>query len=174
MKNKEKVIGVAMEVVDSRYSSSKEGRLEAGLLMERRRLRMENLSEADVFKAKLLQLKLQMEEFLKVPVYDNKRHFTAFLEMYIDTLYARRNQFAKDIAITPVALSQVLNNHREPKEEFMLKLMVHSERAFKLIGDFQKKIWYEVYFQEKINETMATQDVWRPEVEKEVKFDSLI
>ncbi len=94
--------------------------------------------------------------------------------MYIDTLYARRNQFAKDIAITPVALSQVLNNHREPKEEFMLKLMVHSERAFKLIGDFQKKIWYEVYFQEKINETMATQDVWRPEVEKEVKFDSLI
>jgi len=113
-----------------------------------------------------------MEEFLRAPVYDNKPHFTTFLETYIDTLYDKRSEFAKDIAVTPVSLSQVLNNHREPKEEFMLKLMVHSERAFKLIGSFHKKIWYQVYFQEKINETMASQEQWRPEVEKKIKFES--
>ncbi len=50
--------------------------------------------------------------------------------------------------------------------------MVHSERAFKLIGSFHKKIWYQVYFQEKINETMASQEQWQPEVEKKIKFES--
>jgi len=169
MKRKEKMI----EVVDSRYASLKEQRNDARLLMEQRRQRMSKLSQVDIFKAKLLQLKLQMEEFLKAPVYDNKPHFTVFLETYIDTLYDKRSEFAKDIDITPVSLSQVLNSHREPKEEFMLKLMVHSERAFKLIGSFHKKIWYQVYFQEKINDTMGRQEQWRPEVEKKIKFESL-
>lgn len=172
MRSKNKVIEIANEVVDSRYSSSREQRDEAQLLMEKRKLRMSKLSRAEVFKAKLMQLKLQMEEFLRTPVYDNKPHFTTFLERYIDTLYDKRSEFARDIAVTPVSLSQVLNNHREPKEEFMLKLMVHSERAFKLIGSFHKKIWYQVYFQEKINETMASQEQWRPEVEKKIKFES--
>ncbi len=173
MKRKEKMIDTVNEVIDSRYASLKEQRNDARLLMEQRKQRMSKLSQVDVFKAKLLQLKLQMEEFLKSPVYDNKSHFTAFLETYIDTLYDKRSEFAKDIDITPVSLSQVLNSHREPKEEFMLKLMVHSERAFKLIGSFHKKIWYQVYFQEKINETMASQEQWRPEVEKKIKFESL-
>ena len=175
MKSKEKMIESVHvnEVIDSRYSSLKEKRKEKQLLMEQRRQRMSELSKFDISKAKLLQLKLQMEEFLKAPVYDRKPHFTAFLETYIDTLYDRRSEFAKDIAITPVSLSQVLNNHREPKEEFMLKLMVHSERAFKFIGSFHKKIWYQVYYQEKINETMASQEIWRPKVEKKIKFESL-
>lgn len=174
MKNKGKKAQRMHEVIDSRYPSAEEQRAEALLLMEARKKRMAKLSQIDVFKAKLMRLKLQMEDFLKAPVYDSKPHFTFFLETYIDTLYDKRSAFAKDIDITPVSLSQVLNNHREPKEEFMLKLMVHSERAFKSLGDFHKKIWYQVYFQEKINVTMANQEKWRPEVEKKIKFESRI
>src|SRR5690606_24413097 len=174
MKSKEKTTDIVNEVIDSRYSSSKEQRDEALLLMEQRKQRIAKLSRADIYKAKLMQLKLQMEEFLKAPVYDNQPHFTTFLGRYIDTLYDKRNEFAKDITITPVLLSQVLNNHREPNEEFMLKLMVHSERAFKNISTFHKSIWYKIYFQEKINETMASQDKWLPEVEKKIKFESIV
>ncbi|WP_134088561.1 hypothetical protein [Olivibacter sp. XZL3] len=174
MKHKGKKIDILYDVVDARYSSEEEQKAEASLLMEARKKRIANRSQSDIFKARLMQLKLQMEEFLNTPAYDKKHYFTSFLETYIDTLYDKRSAFADDIGITPVSLSQVLNNHREPKEEFMLKLMVHSERAFKSLGNFHKKMWYQVYFQEKINETIANQEKWRPEVEKKVKFISLI
>ncbi|UIR57102.1 hypothetical protein LZQ00_04635 [Sphingobacterium sp. SRCM116780] len=174
MRRKEKMIEIANEVVDSRYSSAKEQLHDAQLLIELRKQHLSKLSQVDIFRAKLMQLKLQMEEFLKSSEYDNEPHFTTFLETYIDALYNKKSEFAKDIEVTPVSLSQVLNSHREPKAEFMLKLMIHSERAFKLIGSFPEKIWYQVYFQEKMNKTMINQEKLRPEVEKKIKFESLV
>lgn len=52
---------IANEVVDSRYSPSRERR-EEQLLMEKRKLRVSKLSRIEVFKAKLMQLKFQMEK----------------------------------------------------------------------------------------------------------------
>src|ERR1035437_1077146 len=108
--------------IDSRYKSNKERESEATALMEARLKRMKNLSKDQITKAKLLQLKLQMEEYIKYPVYDNDNHFSGFLKSYIDSIYSNRITFAKDIDVAPVSLSQVINNHREPKEEFILKL----------------------------------------------------
>jgi hypothetical protein len=156
--------------LDSRYSSKREQDSEATALMEARLMRMKNLSKDEVNRAKLMQLKLKMEEYLKQPVYDDKNHFSDFLKTYIDTIYTARNKFAKDINITPIRLSQVLNNHRDPKDEFILKLMIHSEKVFKNICDFQKKTWYRVYYHEKICDTMSSQNKWRPSIEKEIKL----
>lgn len=156
--------------VDSRYKSNKEQSIDGASLMEARLQRIKNLSKDDIISAKLLQLKLRMEEYLKKPIYDNKNHFSIFLSTYIDTIYSKRSSFAKDIDVTPVSLSQVINNHREPKEEFILKLMVHSERAYKNVCEFNKKTWYQVYFHEKICDTMSSQEKWRPEIEKHVRF----
>lgn len=78
------------------------------------------------------------------------------------------------INVTPVFLSQVINRHREPKEEFILKLMLHSEKAFKGISDFQKKVWYQVYFHEKLCDTMASQEKWGPAIEKQMKLSEAI
>ena len=160
--------------VDSRYSSKKEKQADGKALMEARLQRMQNLSEDQIVKAKLLQLKLKMEEYIKKPIYEDYNFFTNFLASYIDTVYSKRNTFANDIDITPIRLSQVLNNHREPKEEFMLRLMIHSEKTFKNVCHFHKKTWYQVYFHEKICDTMSSQDEWRPSVEKHVKFSKLI
>ena len=160
--------------VDSRYHSNKEKESESVKLMQARLDRMKNLSKEQIMRAKLLQVKLKMENYLKQPVYDNQNHFTYFLELYIDSIYSKRSEFANDINITPVLLSQVINNHREPKDEFIMKLMIHSEKVFKKIGDFQKKIWFQVYFQEKICDTMANQEKWRPKLEKQVKLSDLI
>lgn len=138
--------------------------------MEARLIRMKKLSKDQIIRAKLLQLKLKMEEYLKKPVYDNVNYFSAFLETYVDAIYSKRSIFTKDIDITPVSLSQVINNHREPKEDFILKLMIHSEMAFKDVCEFQKKTWYQVYFKEKIYDIMSNQEKWRPEIEKHVRL----
>ncbi len=160
--------------VDSRYTSTVERDLDSISLMESRLDSIKNLPKEQVLRAKLLQLKLKMENYLEEPVYDNQNHFTHFLETYIDTIYLKRSEFAKDINITPVFLSKVINSHREPNEEFILKLMIHSEKVFKHIGKFQKKIWYQIYFHEKLCDTISNQSKWRPEIEKQVKISESI
>ncbi|MEW4925650.1 hypothetical protein [Algibacter sp. 2305UL17-15] len=160
--------------LDSRYKSKKEYKSEATALMEARLNRMKNLSKDQIIRAKLMQLKLNMEEFIKQPVYDNRNYFSEFLESYVDTIYSKRSVFAKDINITPATLSQVINNHRAPTDELILKLMLHSEKVYKNICDFRKKTWYQVYFHEKLCDTMSSQEEWRPKIEKDVKFSVLI
>jgi len=160
--------------IDSRYKSNKERESEATALMEARLRRMKNLSKDQITKAKLLQLKLKMEEYIKNPVCDNQNYFSDFLKTYIDSIYSKRSTFAKDIDIAPVSLSQVINNHREPKEEFILKLMIHSEKVYKNVCEFHKKTWYLVYFHEKICDKMSNQEQWRPEIEKHVQVSEAI
>jgi hypothetical protein len=160
--------------LDSRYKSIEESKSEGTLLMEARLARMKNLSSDQIIRAKLLQLKLKMEDFIKHPVYDDRNYFSEFLKTYVDTIYSKRISFANDIDIKPVTLSQVINCHREPKEEFILRLMIHSEKVFKNICDFQKKTWFQVYFHEKICDTMASQEEWRPKIEKHVKLSETI
>ena len=160
--------------LDSRYRSENERKSEATLLMESRLMRMKNVTKEQIIRAKLLQLKLKMDEYLKNPICDDQNYFSEFLKLYIDTIYRKRSVFAKDIDIAPVSLSQVINNHREPKEEFMLKLMIHSERVYEHVCDFQKKVWFEVYYKEKICDTISNQEKWRPEVEKHVKLSEMI
>lgn len=156
--------------VESRYKNKREREADAISLMQARLERMKNLPKEQIVRAKLLQLKLKMENYLIEQNNTEDNHFTQFLKMYIDTIYSHRSKFAEDMNITPVFLSQVINNHRDPKEEFLLKLMIHSEKVFKNVGDFQKKTWYQVYFQEKIADTMFNQEKWRPGIEKQVKL----
>jgi len=172
--NRKNMIEDAEYGVDSRYKSNKERESEATALMEARLMRMKNLSKDQIIRAKLLQLKLKMEEYIKKPVYDNHNYFSEFLKLYIDIIYPKRSFFAKDIDIAPVSLSQVINNHREPKEEFILKLMIHSEKAFKNVCEFHKKTWFQVYYHEKICDTMSNQEQWRPKVEKHVRLSETI
>jgi hypothetical protein len=159
--------------VDSRYFSKKERQADSKALMEYRLQRMENVSVDQIIRARLLQLKLRMEEYIQKPVYENHNYFTDFLSSYIDTVYSKRSNFAKDIDITPVRLSQVLNNHREPKNEFILRLMIHSEKTYENVCQFHKMIWYQVYYHEKICDTMSSQEEWRPNVEKHVNIKKL-
>ena len=161
--------------VDSRYKTNKEREQDAVALLEARLERIKNLPKEEILRAKLLQLKLKMENYLKESfddkaAPDQQNHFASFLATYVDILYSKRSEFAKDINIAPVFLSQVINSHREPQEEFMLKLMIHSEKVFRLVANFQKQTWYQVYFHEKLSDTMSNQNKWRPKIEKQVKL----
>lgn len=176
MTNKKKTIHADAEYgVDSRYKSAGERKHDSVALMEARLERMKELPQEHMLRAKLLQLKLNMENYLRAPIFDHQSHFTLFLASYIDILYSRRSEFANDINVTPVFLSQVINGHRPPKETFILKLMIHSEKAFKKVGGFEETIWYKIYFHEILGDIMSNQKKWRPQMEKEVKLsESLV
>jgi len=173
-KNRDKIDIEPEYGVDSRYQTTKEKEQDSAALMQARLERMKNISKEQILRAKLLQLKLKMEDYLKEPVYDNKNHFAEFLKTYVDTIYSKRSEFARDINVTPVFLSKVINRHREPKEEFILKLMIHSEKVFQHVAEFQKRTWYQVYLHEKLCDTMSSQDVWRPEIEKQIKLTEFL
>ncbi len=175
MTDNEKNIKVDFEYgVDSRYQTTKERQNDSIALMQSRLERMKNVSKEQILQAKLLQLKIKMENYLKEPVFDKQNHFAQFLETYVDAIYQRRSEFAKDMNITPVFLSKVINNHREPKEEFILKLMIHSEKVFRNLGGFHKKTWYQVYYHKKLCDTLSNQDKWRPKIESQVTVTELI
>ena len=160
--------------IDSRYSSKSERESEATALMEARLKRMKNLSKDQIMRAKLMQLKLKMEDYIQQPDNEKRNYFSEFLKMYIDTIYSKRSIFAHDIDITPIRLSQVINNHREPKDEFFRRLMIHSEKVYENICEFRNKTWYLVYYQEKISETLSNQAEWRSKIEKHVKLSQSI
>jgi len=171
MKNSKKKAATYPEFgVDSRYKSKKEKLSDGQRLIEERLKRLKDLPKGQIVKARLIQLKLKMEEYLRQPVYLKNNFFTDFLSEYIDLLYEKRVLFANDISITPVSLSQILNNHRAPKEEFMLRLMLHSELTFKNICKFEKSTWYQVYYHEKICDTIANQNEWSPLEKKHVNI----
>jgi len=113
---------------------------------------------------------LKMDEYLETTAYDKGNYFSEFLKSYIDTIYSKRSHFSDDIDITPIHLSQIINNHREPNEEFFKKLMVHSEMMYRDFCEFQPQIWYQVYYREKINNTLWTQNVWKPLIEEHVRI----
>lgn len=157
--------------VDSRYNSKKTKIEDGKLLMQARLDRLNNVTPKEIINARLLQLKLKMESYLEQDNDQEAPQFNGFLKTYIDTLYEKRNKFANDIGMTPVSLSQVLNNHREPQEEFMLRLMLHSEIVYKDICKFDERTWYQIYFHEKILSTMSKQSEWKPKVAQYVKFE---
>ena len=53
-----------------------------------------------------------MKAYLSTPDYDIKNSFSNFLRLYIDTIYAKRKNFAIDMSINPLMLNQVLTNSR--------------------------------------------------------------
>lgn len=160
--------------VDSRYRSKKERESEAILLMEARLKKMKNLTGDQITRAKLMQLKLKIDGYLNQVENDKQNNFSELLKLYIDAIYPKRSSFAKDINITSVKLSQIINNHREPNDEFIRKLMIHSEKAFKDIFDFKGENWYLIHFNDKLGAMMADEDKWRPKLEKEIKLSEPI
>lgn len=122
-----------------------------------------------------MQLKLQMENFLQnkfLPKKDEST-FVYFLKLYIDSLYSKRIQFAEDINIPANLLSKIMNQHREPNDEFIQKLIVHSEKTYNNKLNFNATIWYHIFYTEKIKKALAQQDNWRLNIEKQITAPQL-
>lgn len=90
----------------------------------------EEQSQETILTARLLQLKFQMEDYLKTEVYNKDFYFGFFLKEYISRLDKKYKDFADDIDVDPAELSQIINKHRIPGEKFIIRLEIHSNKSF--------------------------------------------
>ncbi|RYM30853.1 hypothetical protein ERX46_17375 [Brumimicrobium glaciale] len=156
-------------LIDSRNLSSKEKLSEREAIMHARELRFKDRKEKDITIAKLLQIKYQMDEYLENPLCNNQPYFPKFLESYVDSLYDKRKNFAIDIDIEPTTLSHIINGHRQPKDSFIYRLIVHSEAVFENISNFDKDLWPKIFYQDKVCEFLSSSEEWKKTESKHVR-----
>lgn len=121
--------------------------------------------------ARLLQLKYQMEayleEYLEEGVCKSGPYFTIFLNTYVNTLYKKKKDFASDLSIDPIVLSQVLNDHRDPQESFIHRLVLHSMASFEKVCEFNEDMWPRIFYQDKVCKFLSSQNTLK---EAEAKY----
>ncbi|MEX1190403.1 MAG: hypothetical protein WED10_04105 [Brumimicrobium sp.] len=101
----------------------------------------------------LLQLKYQIEDYLKSPNYDSKLSFSFFLRKYLEILNKKNKEFARDISVAETELSQILNQHRKPSEKIIIRLEIHSNKIIPAITWYrllEKQRAYEILTDKKL------------------------
>lgn len=119
-------------------------------------------SHEDKLIVRLLQLKYLMEDYLKEGSPNEIYNFGFFLKEYINRIEKKSKDFAREIDIEPSLLSQIINRHRKPNEEFIIRLELHSNKNFPAIT------WYKLLEKEKEQEIMNDLEI-RDEQRKHVK-----
>jgi len=145
-------------LIDSRNMPVEKRKKEDRILLGARKKSIQSMSDFTIRKGKLMQLYFQMNSYLDHPKDETDYNFTEFLRLYVDGLYSKRKDFATDLNIKPITLSQVLNRHREPQEIFLRKLVKHSENVYAEIGYSMTDMWPRVYYQDKLNHFISLQE----------------
>lgn len=114
-------------------------------LAEARKKSIAKMTNAEKLAANLLQLKFQVEDYLKNDEFDEQKTFGYFLKQYLLLINRKRNEFAEDINIHETLLSQFVNNHREPGENIFVRLELHSNNII------PASYWYRLIEKQKEN-----------------------
>jgi plasmid maintenance system antidote protein VapI len=93
--------------------------------------------------AKLLQLKLELEKYIVDGKYDPALNFGYFFNEYIRIQGKPDKQIALEMGVTDAAISQLINHHRKPTKEFIIRLELHSG------GMFFALLWFKLLNKEK-------------------------
>lgn len=115
----------------------------AAINLERKKLK--DAGKHYTLQFKLLQLKYQMEDAIGKP-FNKYSTFGFFLKAYMEILELKQYQLAKDISVDKTYLSQLVNGHRSPSEEVMIRLELHS-RSF-----INASTWFRLSERAKENE----------------------
>ncbi|MGN7821242.1 hypothetical protein ACTJJB_14020 [Chitinophaga sp. 22536] len=99
------------------------------------------VSNEEKLKLRFLQLKFQINEFLKGE--HSEYRFGFFLALYMKSLELNGKTFAQEINIKPSLLSQFIHNQREPNDTILMRLEIHSNY------NFPADLWYGVLAQQK-------------------------
>jgi plasmid maintenance system antidote protein VapI len=109
---------------------TKKQQAEADLqLAEARKKNQLAFSESDRLLANLLRFKLQLEDYLKNEDFNTEKTFGHFLKEYLQLISKKRNEFAAEIDIHETLLSQLINNRRDPSENIMIRLELHTNNS---------------------------------------------
>ena len=109
----------------------------------------------DKLLARILQLRFQLEDYLKSESYQPTRTFGHFLKEYQQLGGKKRKEFAYEINIHETLLSQLISDRREPGEQIFIRLELHSNNTipasywFRLV---EKKKAYQLQHDSKIRQ----------------------
>ena len=117
-----------------------------------------NRTPEEKLSIKMFQLKLQMHDYVKANIHDEGKRFSYFLTKYIEMLEKKNKDFAKDISITAVELSQLLNNHRNPNIKILIRLELHSNNGIPAY------LWFKVLEKEKEHEITNSKELRKQEM----------
>lgn len=149
-------------LIDSRDLTDKEKEKEKEAILKVREARSRNRSRYELQEAKLLQLNYQMEAYLEEDLeegdHNSGPYFTRFLNTYVNILYKKKKDFASDLSIDPIVLSQVLNMHRDPQESFIHRLVVHSIASFEKVCEFSQDLWPRIFYKDKVCKFLSNQN----------------
>lgn len=109
------------------------------------------MSDQQRFLSAILQLKFQMEDYLKSKQLSRKDGFGYFLKEYINRLQLKNKDFATQIGIEPAELSQFLHSHRKPNEKILVRLEIHANKHIDAL------LWYKIIEKDKEYELMHNQ-----------------
>lgn len=140
-------------------------------LAEARKKSRERSNPNHVLLAKLLQLKYQIEDYSRSTDFDNNLHFGSFLKEYVRSLNKKNKDLASDLDVDETYFSQIINKHRKPNDELIIRLEIHCNKIIPAIT------WYKLIEKEKEYE-LITDTFMRKHEKKHVKnslnFQSLI
>ena len=92
----------------------------------------------------LVRLKYKMQDYcLGKTKTEPLASFGKFLAEYIKVVGKKNKDFAADINLTEVEMSQLLNKHRDPSEKILIRLELHSGNRIPAL------LWYKVVKKER-------------------------
>jgi plasmid maintenance system antidote protein VapI len=118
------------------------------------------MTEEQILSSKVLQLKFQLEDYLRKEEFNPEFKFGHFLSAYVTLQNKKRREFAREIHINETELSQLINHHRSPNDNLIIRLEIHSNNFIPAVA------WYKLVQKEKEYEIM-TNKVMR---QQEMKF----
>lgn len=143
---------------------TKKQQLEASkqLAESRKRYQEQIDTKRNYLKANLLQLRFQLQDYVKSEHYDSNKRFGNFLKSYLIVINKKSNEFAHEINIHETLVSQLINNHRDPNEGIMVRLEIHSNNTI------PAHYWYMLVQKDRIN-LLKTDKALRKREKKFVK-----
>lgn len=148
-------------VFRNKLTKSQKKQADNQLAEARKKLRLK-VSEQQKLHALVLQLRYRIEDYANSSIYDKNLNFSYFLRSYIQLQYPTNKDFARDINLNETELSQILNNHRAPSENTIIRLELHSNHIINAVN------WYKLLEKTKIHE-LQTDTALRKREEKFVK-----
>lgn len=119
------------------------------------------MTAEDKLTSDILQLRFRLEDYLNNEKFDPRLKFSHFLKAYVQLLNKKRKVFAREINIDETELSQLINDHRHPSENIIIRLELHSNKVIPAIA------WYKLIEREKEHYIITNKTI-RKQEEKHV------
>lgn len=142
-------------------------------LVEIRRKRQSQMSDNEKLLFRLMQLRYKLENYLEYEAFNPEYSFSYFLREYLRIIDRKDKDFAREINIHHTRLSQLMNNRREPNEDIIIRLEIHSDKVLPAIHWFKLVEKGKEHFIQ-TNKTLRTREKHHVKNKLRIRFTSKI